>query len=100
MVGAKVVETVSRSMGIFSFRNIPNSLTAFRVVIIPVFVWSVYSYGWKANTVSASLFMVAALTDWFDGWLARKMELESDFGKLFDPLADKLLVLAALVVLW
>ena len=79
--------------------NIANKLTILRVILIPFFV----VFGLINNTVCAYvalvLFVVASLTDYLDGHLARKMNLVSDFGKFLDPLADKLLVLAALALL-
>ncbi len=86
-------------MSIMRKNNIPNLITLFRIVLIPVFLifyllniqdWYIYS---------AIIFIVAAITDWLDGYLARKWKIESNFGKLWDPIADKLLVLAALLLL-
>ena len=84
--------------------NIPNLLTWLRIVLIPVFVGIFFL---PADTiplhlinVSATLvFALAAITDWFDGWLARKWNQTSAFGAFLDPVADKLMVAAALIVL-
>ncbi len=79
--------------------NAPNILTLLRMILIPVFV-AIYFTGlpnW--NYIAAIIFIGAAITDWLDGYLARKWNQISDFGKLWDPIADKLLVLAALLVL-
>lgn len=79
--------------------NAPNILTLARIFLIPVFV-IIYLTGipnW--NITAAIIFIVAAVTDWFDGFLARRNNQVSNFGKLWDPVADKLLVLAALLVL-
>ena len=79
--------------------NIANKLTVLRVILIPFFI----VFGLIQNTACAYaalvIFVVASLTDYLDGNLARKMNLVSDFGKFLDPLADKLLVLAALALL-
>lgn len=83
--------------------NLPNKLSLFRVVIIPVFVVVYYLIGWTNNTVFAymlaPLFIVASITDFLDGYIARKQNLVTVFGKFIDPLADKLIVMAALIVL-
>ncbi|HOV16122.1 MAG TPA: CDP-diacylglycerol--glycerol-3-phosphate 3-phosphatidyltransferase [Candidatus Cloacimonadota bacterium] len=80
-------------------RFLPNALTVLRIVLAPVFL---YLAGFvqtpKALIWSWIIFIVAALTDWLDGYLARKLNLISDFGKIWDPLADKFIVLAALGV--
>lgn len=81
--------------------NTPNKLTIFRILLIPVFLWALYS-NWVWNTRSWNIlplviFILAALTDWLDGHLARKRGEVTTFGKFMDPLADKLLVTAALV---
>lgn len=86
------------------FFNLPNTLTWARIVLIPLFVGVFYlpehwlSQHWH-NIVATSIFLVAAVTDWFDGWLARKLGQTSSFGAFLDPVADKLMVAAALVVL-
>ncbi len=74
--------------------NIPNQLTMGRIVMIPIFI-VVYLLGY--NYGAAIIFIIAAATDALDGHLARKWNLVSNFGKIMDPLADKLLVMAALV---
>jgi CDP-diacylglycerol--glycerol-3-phosphate 3-phosphatidyltransferase len=76
--------------------NLPNLLTALRVALIPVFIWS---YGQVTPAVSLLIFLLASLTDCLDGYLARKWNQITAFGKLFDPLADKLLLLAVLLCL-
>ena len=79
--------------------NIANKLTLLRVFLIPVFVSFVMLS--KQNSfyvlIATLIFIVASLTDWLDGHLARKKNLISNFGKLLDPLADKLLVVCALI---
>lgn len=79
--------------------NLPNKLTLFRIGMIPVFVILYYlPWGWS-HVASATIFGAAALTDWVDGYLARKMGLESPFGAFLDPVADKLIVIVALIML-
>ncbi len=76
--------------------NLPNQLTMGRIIAIPIFI-VVYMLGY--NYAAAAIFVLAAATDALDGYLARKWDLVSNFGKIMDPLADKLLVMAALVCL-
>lgn len=84
--------------------NLPNLLTWLRILAIPLIVVIYWlpegwlSMGWR-NILASGLFVAAAITDWFDGYLARKMNLMSPFGAFLDPVADKLLVCAALIVL-
>ncbi len=79
--------------------KIPNILTLLRIVLIPVFVVVYYlPFAWAAYA-SALIFGCAAVTDWFDGYLARRLQQTSPFGAFLDPVADKLMVAAALVVL-
>lgn len=79
--------------------NIPNLLTLLRLVLIPVCVVIYYIPESWAYAVTAALFVVAAITDWFDGYLARKWGQTTPFGAFLDPVADKLIVAAALVIL-
>ena len=75
--------------------NVPNVLTILRLLLIPVFVLlHLMGYGKMALLT----FCVASFTDWLDGYIARKYNLITDFGKLMDPLADKLMVCTALVM--
>ncbi|MGH8115513.1 MAG: CDP-diacylglycerol--glycerol-3-phosphate 3-phosphatidyltransferase [Rhodanobacteraceae bacterium] len=79
--------------------NLPNLLTLLRIALIPVFVVVFYlPYGW-APPASALVFALASVTDWFDGWLARRWNETSAFGAFLDPVADKLMVVVALVVI-
>jgi CDP-diacylglycerol--glycerol-3-phosphate 3-phosphatidyltransferase len=73
-------------------KNLPNALTVLRVLMIPVFIVALMR---GHALIAAVLFAVASLTDALDGYLARKYDLISNFGKLMDPLADKLLVVSA-----
>ncbi len=81
--------------------NLPNKLTIFRVILIPFFVFFLlapYFEGY-GNYIAVAIFIVASLTDLLDGKIARKYNLVTDFGKFMDPLADKLLVCAAMICL-
>lgn len=79
--------------------NLPNLLTLSRIVVIPVIFLTLYinSFVWQMFT--ATLFVFASITDYFDGYLARKRSETSAFGRLLDPIADKLLVSSALVLI-
>src|SRR3970282_1834847 len=84
--------------------NVPNLLTWLRIVLIPLFVGLFYfEKSWVSgphqNLVATVIFTAAALTDWLDGWLARKLDQTSAFGAFLDPVADKLMVAAALIIL-
>ncbi|HET7588482.1 MAG TPA: CDP-diacylglycerol--glycerol-3-phosphate 3-phosphatidyltransferase [Gammaproteobacteria bacterium] len=79
--------------------NAPNILTLFRIGLIPVFVVIFFlPFPWSAPA-SAGIFALAAVTDWFDGYLARRLKQSSPFGAFLDPVADKLMVAVALVLL-
>jgi CDP-diacylglycerol--glycerol-3-phosphate 3-phosphatidyltransferase len=79
--------------------NIPNLLTLLRLILIPVCVIIYYLPFDGAYVTTAVLFTIAAITDWFDGYLARKWNQTTPFGAFLDPVADKLIVAAALVIL-
>lgn len=84
--------------------NLPNLLTWLRIILIPLMVGVFYlPDGWitplQADRLAASFFGIAAVTDWLDGYLARKLGQTSAFGAFLDPVADKLMVAAALIVL-
>lgn len=79
--------------------NIPNALTLFRIALIPVFVAVFYlPFSWSF-LASAVVFVLAAVTDWLDGYLARRRGLITNLGKFLDPLADKVLIISALIML-
>lgn len=80
--------------------TLPNQLTLARIAVLPVFVIAFYLplFGLN-NYVLTVLYFFAGITDWFDGYLARKLEQQSEFGAFLDPVADKLLVAVALVLL-
>ena len=84
--------------------NIPNLLTWLRIILIPLVVGVFYLPAeWlspaEKNQAATFMFVLAAITDWLDGWLARKLNQQSAFGAFLDPVADKLMVAAALIVL-
>jgi CDP-diacylglycerol--glycerol-3-phosphate 3-phosphatidyltransferase len=79
--------------------NLPNVLTVFRILLVPVLVAALLSEAGSGDLLAAIVFVVASATDALDGWIARRNKSESTFGKLMDPLADKLLVVAAIVSL-
>ena len=79
--------------------NTPNKLTVARMIMVPfLVVFLLTGWGGEANRyISLILFVAASITDWFDGYLARKNHLVTNFGKFMDPLADKLLVCSAMI---
>lgn len=84
--------------------NLPNLLTWLRIILIPLFVGIFYfEKSWVSapnqNLVATIIFTAAAITDWLDGWLARRLNQTSAFGAFLDPVADKLMVAAALIIL-
>ncbi|AUX85525.1 CDP-diacylglycerol--glycerol-3-phosphate 3-phosphatidyltransferase [Acinetobacter tandoii] len=89
--------------------NIPNILTLARIALIPVFLLIAYwppaigvaghDGGFTRHLILTAIFVLAAVTDWFDGYLARTLNQTSAFGRFLDPVADKLMVAAALIVL-
>lgn len=83
--------------------NLPNKLSMFRVILVPVLVVFYYLYVELSNDLYAyflaPIFIVASLTDFLDGYIARSRNLVTVFGKFIDPLADKLIVMAALIIL-
>lgn len=82
--------------------NTPNKLTVMRMGLVPFFILAFYfemSQKSEAFIISTVIFVIASITDFFDGYIARKYNLVSDFGKFMDPLADKILVAAAMICL-
>lgn len=78
--------------------NLPNKITVFRVIMIPIFLIFMLVKGIPyGNYIAAVIFIIAALTDLLDGYIARKNNLVTNFGKFMDPIADKLLVSSALI---
>jgi CDP-diacylglycerol--glycerol-3-phosphate 3-phosphatidyltransferase len=80
--------------------QIPNALTVFRLALIPVFVALLLASDGGHSWPAAIVFGVAGVTDQVDGWLARRWRVESSFGKIADPLADRLMIDAAVILLW
>ncbi|HLO26585.1 MAG TPA: CDP-diacylglycerol--glycerol-3-phosphate 3-phosphatidyltransferase [Geobacteraceae bacterium] len=79
--------------------NLPNILTLLRIALIPVLAVLLLSPSKEAAFWAAAVFAVASVTDWLDGYLARRMEIVTTFGKFLDPIADKMIVMAALVMI-
>jgi len=84
--------------------NVPNILTWIRILMIPLvigvfYVPEVWLSSWHRNLIATALFGAAAVTDWLDGYLARRLNQMSAFGAFLDPVADKLMIAAALIVL-
>lgn len=79
--------------------NLPNAITLARTALIPVFLWFTYHESRVDSFIAALLFTLAGATDFLDGWVARRYNLVTLIGKFLDPLADKLIVMAALVML-
>ena len=80
-------------------KNLPNYLTFLRIIIIPILISSFFLEGVLSNWIAAALFVTASVTDFFDGYLARTLNVESELGKVLDPIADKLLVATAIIML-
>ncbi len=80
--------------------QLPNALTIARLALVPVFVWVLLAAEDGHSWLAAVLFGIAGVTDQIDGWLARRWRIESDFGRVADPLADRLMIDAAVVLLW
>ena len=83
-----------------ALRQLPNTLTLLRFAAIPLFVWLYVDAGDGAAWAAGIVFAAAAITDQLDGWLARRWHVESAFGKVADPLADRLMIGVAVILLW
>ena len=79
--------------------NVPNLLTLFRIALIPVLVAAFYIGGDAANRLACAIFVLASVTDFFDGYVARRFDQRSALGRFLDPVADKLVVAAALLMM-
>jgi len=77
--------------------NLPNKLTMLRVLLVPVFCVFLCMEDWAGQLIAVLIFIVASLTDLLDGYIARRDNLITDFGKLVDPIADKLLITSAMI---
>lgn len=80
-------------------KKIPNILTITRIAMIPVLVTSFYLEGHIARYIATGIFIFASITDYFDGLLARLWNMETSFGRMLDPVADKMLVISTLVMM-
>jgi CDP-diacylglycerol--glycerol-3-phosphate 3-phosphatidyltransferase len=81
-------------------KHIPNILTIVRILMVPLFIWFIFFSDMQSHyTIATLLFIIASISDYYDGMLARKFQVISNFGKIMDPLADKILVISALVAL-
>ena len=80
-------------------KNLPNVLTISRIVLLAPLLIMIYLPNNQLNLISVILFILIALTDFFDGFFARRQNITSEFGKMLDPIADKLLVVSVLIVL-
>ncbi|PPI88765.1 CDP-diacylglycerol--glycerol-3-phosphate 3-phosphatidyltransferase [Candidatus Pantoea edessiphila] len=78
--------------------NIPNALTLFRFILIPFFVVLFYIPCKYATIMSALVFFIASITDWFDGFLARRLKQTTEFGSFLDPIVDKVMVVMGLIL--
>ena len=79
--------------------KIPNYLTIGRIIIVPIFVFAYYLPGFYGDVIPFALFLIASFTDFLDGLLARMFKEESKLGELLDPIADKIIVATALILL-
>ncbi|BAO99950.1 CDP-diacylglycerol--glycerol-3-phosphate 3-phosphatidyltransferase [Wolbachia endosymbiont of Cimex lectularius] len=80
-------------------KNLPNLLTISRALAVPAIILSFYIENKYANLITISIFIFACITDFFDGYLARAWKVQSKFGRLFDPIADKLIVVSTIMML-
>ena len=81
-------------------KYIPNSLTILRMILVPLFIWLIFFAPFTSRVLLATIVLIiACITDYLDGMLARRFKVVTNFGKIMDPLADKMLVLSALLAL-
>lgn len=80
--------------------NLPNAITVGRIALTPLIAWLPFTTSWTARLFAFLLFLIAAITDYWDGHLARQRNLVTDLGRLLDPLADKLLLVATLLPMY
>lgn len=86
-------------MKLDAYKNIPNYLTLLRIILVPILVLVFYFPLYKGHTIAAVVFAVACVTDYLDGYLARRLHVSSAFGAFLDPVADKVIVVIALMLL-
>jgi len=79
--------------------GLPNALTILRIVLVPVFAMAFVLPGDLARAIAVLVFAIASISDWLDGFAARKLKAGSDFGRMLDPIADKVLIAVALMML-
>lgn len=87
------------SQGDLTFTNTPNLLTLSRILLVPVLVFLLFLKTPQTDIAAALVFAVASITDFFDGYIARRQQIITVYGKLMDPLADKFLIVSALIML-
>ena len=80
--------------------NLPNAITVGRIALTPLIAWLPFMTSWSSRLAAFALFLVAAITDYWDGHLARQRNLVTDLGRVLDPLADKLLLVATIVPMY
>ena len=80
--------------------NLPNAITLGRIALTPLIAWLPFTNSWSVRLVAFLLFLIAAITDYWDGHLARSRNLVTDLGRLLDPLADKMLLVATLIPMY
>jgi CDP-diacylglycerol---glycerol-3-phosphate 3-phosphatidyltransferase len=80
--------------------NLPNAITVGRIALTPLIAWLPFMTSWSSRLAAFALFLVAAITDYWDGHLARQRNLVTDLGRVLDPLADKMLLVATLVPMY
>lgn len=90
---------LAKEANMINYYGVPNLITLLRIGLIPIFIVIYYLPFANAHLISASIFIAACLTDWLDGFLARKLRQTSPFGAFLDPVADKLLVSSSLLML-
>ncbi len=93
------LESIIMIMWNYFKQKLPNLLTLSRVLAIPMMISSFYIESQYTCWITISIFLFACITDFFDGYLARVWDVQSEFGKLFDPIADKLIVISTIIML-
>ncbi len=78
--------------------NLANQITIIRILLIPIFMYFMYSNSDNSSYIALAIFIIASLTDFLDGYIARKYNMVTNLGKFLDPLADKILVISAMIM--